>query len=315
MADNTIFRHYQRTIPLSPDVFLLILITIAIKFTILPPAAVAETDGQEQSADAVARELANPNSSLATLTLKNQYRWYTGDLPGADDQDNYTMVFQPVFPLSLPQDGSGNQRTFFIRPGFPLLFDQPVPREENGGLDWDGISALGDIGFDIGYGVSKKSGFLWAVGMVGTLPTATDSDVAGKQLRLGPEFLLAKFEKWGLYGIFPSHQWNVTGWSGESFSTTQFQPVLKFLLGDGWTVGSSPIGFYNWESYEWTIPVNLFISKTVILGKTPWKFQLEANYYVEQPDAFGPQVMIGFNISPVVNNPFQKGFNRLIGVK
>jgi len=74
MADNTIFTHYQRTIPLSPAVFLLILITIAIKSTILPPAAVAETDGQEQSADAVARELANPNSSLATLTLKNQYR-------------------------------------------------------------------------------------------------------------------------------------------------------------------------------------------------------------------------------------------------
>ena len=315
MADNTIFRQYQRGISLTPAVFLLILITIAIKFTILPPAGAAETDGQEKSAAAVARELANPNSSLATLTLKNQYRWYTGDLPGADDQDNYTMVFQPVFPLSLPKDGSGNQRTVFIRPGFPLLVDQPVPREENGGLDWDGISALVDIGFDIGYGVSKKSGFLWAVGMVGTLPTATDSDVAGKQLRLEPEFLLAKFEKWGLYGIFPSHQWNVTGWSDESFSATQFQPVLKFLLGDGWTVGSSPIGFYNWESSEWTIPINLSASETVIIGKTPWKFELEANYYVEQPDAFGPQVMIGFNISPIVSNPFQKGFNRLIGVK
>jgi len=298
-------------------------LSFLLLLTLITPAGllaedIAQTGSsgtQEKSASDVARELANPNSSLATLTLKNQYRWFTGDLPGADDQDNYTMVFQPVFPLSLPQDGSGNQRTLFIRPGFPLLFEQPVPRVENGGLDWDGVSALGDIGFDIGYGVSAKSGFLWALGMVGTLPTATDSDVAGKQLRLGPEFLLAKFEKWGLYGIFPSHQWNVTGWSDESFSTTQFQPVLTFILGGGWTAGSTPIGFYNWESYEWTIPVNLFISKTVILGKTPWKFQLEANYYVEQPDAFGPQVMIGFNISPVVNNPFQKGFNRLIGVK
>ena len=311
MADKPIYRPYQSGIHLPFTAFLLALVVFGISSL----AAVAETSGQEQSASDVARELANPNSSLATLTLKNQYRWYTGDLPGADDQDNYTMVFQPVFPLSLPQDGSGNQRTFFIRPGFPLLFEQPVPQVENGGLDWDGVSALGDIGFDIGYGVSAKSGFLWAFGMVGTLPTATDSDVAGKQLRLGPEFLLAKFEKWGLYGIFPSHQWNVTGWSGESFSTTQFQPVLKFLLGDGWTAGSSPIGFYNWESSEWTIPINLSASKTVIIGRTPWKFELEANYYVEQPDAFGPQVMIGFNISPVVNNPFQKGFNRLIGVK
>jgi len=190
-----------------------------------------------------------------------------------------------------------------------------VPSEKNGGLDWDGISALGDIGFDLAYGVSKKSGFLWAVGMVGTLPTATDSDVAGKQLRLGPEFLLAKFEDWGVYGIFPSHQWDVTGWSDESFSTTQFQPFLSFLLGDGWTAATSPIGFYNWESSEWTIPINLTVSKTVLFGKTPWQFQVEVNYYVEQPDDFGPQWMIGFNFSPVVNNPFQKGFNRMIGVK
>jgi len=310
MADKRIYKKYPTGINLLFTALLLALIVFGASLS----ARAAETGGQEKSVDEVARELANPNSSLATLTLKNQYRWYTGDLPGADNQDNYTMLFQPVFPLSMPKDDNGNARNVFFRPAFPILFDQPVPRVENGALDWDGVTALGDIGFDIAYGVSAKSGFIWAVGMVGTLPTATDSDVAGRQLRLGPEFILAKFEKWGLYGIFPSHQWNVTGWSDESFNTTQFQPVLQFLLGDGWNAGSAPIGNYNWESSEWTIPINLNVSKTVLLGKTPWKFELEANYYVEQPDAFGPQWMIGFNISPVVNNPFQKGFNRLIGV-
>ena len=127
MAHNTILRQYKRGIPLSPAVFLLILIGIAITFTILPTAAAAETDGhplkstivpteataeadkKTLSAEEVARELSNPNSSLATLTFKNQYRWYTGDLPGADDQNNYTMLFQPVFPLSLPKDDNGNK--------------------------------------------------------------------------------------------------------------------------------------------------------------------------------------------------------------
>ena len=113
MADKPIHRQYQRTTHLSPAVFLLVLIGITIKFSIFPHAAVAETSGQKPSASEVARELANPNSSLATLTLKNQYRWYTGDLPGAGDQDNYTMVFQPVFPLSLPKDGSGNAEDLF----------------------------------------------------------------------------------------------------------------------------------------------------------------------------------------------------------
>ena len=130
--------------------------------------------GQEvhaKSADEVARELANPNNSLASLTFKNQYRWYTGDLPGADDQGNYTMVFQPVFPFTLKPPASGGKANLFVRPGIPLLASQPVPT----GSGWDKVSALGDIGFDIGYGVTEKSGFLWAYGMVGTLPTATDS--------------------------------------------------------------------------------------------------------------------------------------------
>jgi len=32
------------------------------------------------------------------------------------------------------------------------------------------------------------------------------------------------------------------------------------------------------------------------------KLALEANYYVQRPDQFGPQLMIGLNITPVVNN-------------
>ena len=90
------------------------------------------------------------------------------------------MVFQPVFPLALPKDGSGDNSTIFFRPGIPLVFNQPVPGEKNGAFDWEGITALGDIGFDLSYGVSKKSGLLWAVGMVGTLPTATNDNVGGE---------------------------------------------------------------------------------------------------------------------------------------
>jgi len=204
------------------------------------PAVMLE--GPAKSADDVARELANPNNSLASLTFKNQYRWYAGDLPGADDQDNYTLVFQPVFPFALAPSESGGKANLFVRPGIPLIVDQPVPSATG----WDRVTALGDIGFDIGYGVTEKSGLLWALGMVGTLPTATSSEVAGKQLRLGPEALFAKFEKWGLYGIFPSHQWRVAGWGeNKNFSNTQIQAFLTFLPGGGWNVGSTPIMNYD----------------------------------------------------------------------
>jgi len=261
---------------------------------------------QEKSADEIARELANPNNSLASLTFKNQYRFYTGDLPGADDQGNYTLLFQPTFPFSMKPTAGGGTANLFIRPAFPLLINQPVPKVINNSIEFDDVSALGDIGFDIGYGVTEKTGLLWAIGMVGTLPTATDSDVAGKQLRLGPEALFAKFEKWGLYGIFPSHQWDVAGWSDGYYSNTQIQLLLKYLPGGGWSVGTTPIMNYDWKSEDWTIPLNLVAGKTVMFGNTPVKLELEINYYVEQPDAFGPQWMLGFNATPVVTNVIEK---------
>jgi len=269
------------------------------------PAAVESGAAETQvgkSADEVARELANPNNSLASLTFKNQFRWYTGSFPDADSQNNYTLLFQPVFPFPLQPTASGGKANLFVRPAVPLLVDQPVPVVMNGQPGYDTPTALGDIGFDIGYGVTEKSGLLWAFGMVGTLPTATDSAVAGKQLRLGPEALFAKFEKWGLYGIFPSHQWNVTGWSETSYSASQLQLFLKFLPGGGWAVGSTPIMNYDWRSRQWSIPLNFTISRTVTAGNTPLKLELEVNYYVEQPDTFGPKWMIGLNITPVVHN-------------
>ena len=254
---------------------------------------------EAMSADDVARELANPNNSLASLTFKNQFRWYAGDLPGAGNQDNFTLVFQPVFPFSLAPTESGGKANLFVRPGVPVLFDQPVPTTTG----WDRVTALGDIGFDVGYGVTEKSGLLWAFGMVGTLPTATSDELAGKQLRLGPEALLAKFEKWGLYGIFPSHQWRVAGWGeNKNFSNTQIQAFLMFLPGDAWNVGSTPIMNYDWTSRQWSVPLNLTVGKTVSFGNTPVKLAVELNYYVERPDAFGPKWMIGLNITPVVPN-------------
>jgi hypothetical protein len=265
----------------------------------------AEEAHHGKSADEIAKELANPNNSLASLTFKNQYRWYKGDLPGADDQDNYTLLFQPVFPFPLAPTASGGKANLFIRPAIPLVVDQPVPKVSGASLDWDGVTAMGDIGFDLAYGVTEKNGLIWAVGMVGTLPTATDSDVAGKQWRLGPEFFVGKASKKGLIGIFPSHQWDVAGW-GEgkdySYSTTQIQPFLKYLPGGGWAVGSLPIMNYDWKGKEWTIPLNLTVSKTLKWGNTPVKLELDMNYYVEQPDAFGPEWMIGINITPVVPN-------------
>jgi hypothetical protein len=257
---------------------------------------------EKKSADEIAKELANPNASLAKLEFENQFRTYKGDLPDAEDQSNYTLLFQPIFPFTLEPRANGGKANLFFRPAIPFLVDQPVPTSKNGAFDFDKVSALGDTGFDTMYGVTEKNGLLWALGGLGTLPTATDSAVAGGQFRLGPEFLLAKFAKWGLYGIFPGHQWDVVGWNDDYYSTTKTQFFLLFLPGDGWSVGSTPTLYYDWRSEDWTIPLHAKVGKTVIFEKMPVKFEVEVNYFVEQPDAFGPEWLVSFNIIPVVDN-------------
>jgi len=45
----------------------------------------------------------------------------------------------------------------------------------------------------------------------------------------------------------------------------------------------------EWISHHHLPPLNLTTGKTVMFGTIPVKLQLEMNYYVQQPDAFGPE--------------------------
>ncbi|GAA5494867.1 hypothetical protein Rhal01_01031 [Rubritalea halochordaticola] len=277
-------------------------LTCAYTYTNAQDLAVPLVDDLEstQSADELARELANPNSSLASLTFKLQYRQFDGDIPDAGDQDSYNLLFQPVFPFSLGESASGGEATFFARPAIPYFFNQPTFDIDSG--KFESVSGMGDIVADFAYGVTEKNGLLWAFGMVTTVPTATDSRLGSGKWSVGPEIFLGKFEEWGVYGIFPSHQWDVAGWGDRSVNVTTIQPFLQILPGDGWSVGSAPIINYDWNDNQWSIPLQLQVAKTIKMGDTPVKLTFEANYYVESSDTFGQDWFIGFNFTPVVEN-------------
>lgn len=266
-----------------------------------------EGSGGSTSTEDVAKELMNPNTSLASLTFRNQFRWYDGDLPGADKQDNFTLLFQPVFPLVLGQTVEGAQRKLFIRPAIPIQVDQPYPSARPGGAEFDDASGLGDIGFDIAYGLSWPNGNQFAAGVVGSLPTAT-GNVPGGNTTLGPEVFLGHAASFGFVGALANHQWDIDSWSDSDVNKTTLQPIFVYGLPNSWAVGTTPIMSYDWETDDATVPLNAFVQKTVKFGNTPTKIQLEVNYYPDswRPDAFGPEWFIGLNITPVVSNPFQR---------
>lgn len=259
-----------------------------------------ETDGQPANGGAtpstveLAAELSNPNTSVASLTLKLQYRWFEGALPTADDQHGTMLLFQPSLPFVLD-----NGDKILWRPAVPVFIDQPVFDGDGG--NFDGNGGLGDIAFDLAYAPKTGAGSLFALGLITSLPTATN-DLGTDRWTLGPEILIGKITKKYVVGLFPNHQWDVGGSGNADINLTTIQAFYTYLPGGGWNVGSAPIMSYDWEGKQWTFPLNVNAGKTVIFGGRPWKLSVELNYYVDKPDAIGPEWMLGFSVAPVVKN-------------
>lgn len=280
-----------------------------VEFSLREGAASATGDTQvtgaggavEPSAAEIAKSLANPNTPLASQTLKFQYRLFDGDLPGASDESGTMLLYQPTFPFPLD-----NGASIFFRPAFPVMFDQPVYDVVEG--DFDSESGLGDIGFDLVYGRTTETGFLWALGVVSTLPTATEDTLGADRWSLGPEILIGKSIDKVVLGALAGYQTDIAGSGDADVSLTTVNAWFTYLPGGGWNVSTAPIMSYDHENSQWTLPLNLTVGKTVIWNGRPWKLSAEVNYFVEQPDAFGPDWMFGINIAPVVENVFARMF-------
>lgn len=281
-----------------------LLSTMGLGLILISASAVAFA--AEQSADDIAKELANPASSLSSLNLHLQYTEFTGDLPGSDDQESTSLIFQPTLPF--PVGDKGNNIIF--RPVFPLVFDQPkFDAVENG---FDSVDAnLADIGFDLVYAgttmTSKTNGYLWGYGTAGTLPTATDDDLAGDQWRVGPEIFGGFIRSWGLAGALVSNQWNAGGSNDASYSAMSAQYFYAVTLGNGWQIASSPIVTYDWKAdsdQALTLPLGFGVAKTAKIKNTTVKYTFQIQKYVAQADDFGPDWLVKFTVTPVINNPF-----------
>jgi len=89
-------------------------IIVGVLALIVGMAPLAAADSGTPSKEEIAKELANPNTPLASLKLQAQYFSFDGDLPAADDQDIVKLYLQPTLPFPLE-----NGKTVWFRPGVP----------------------------------------------------------------------------------------------------------------------------------------------------------------------------------------------------
>ena len=271
-------------------------------------SAPAETDPNRggaaaPSADELAAKLANPANPIMKIGNNFDYVAFDGDLPGAGDQSAFRYVFLTVFPFKLE---SGN--SIVIRPGIPVMFNDPVP-DGMGGFTEEGVD-IADTAFDLLYTGTTDTGTIFGYGIAGTLPTASN-DKLGKDLwGLGPEIMLGVVRKWGVVGGVLSHQWDVAGSGDGSINTTSLNYFYSLPLGGGWQFGAAPAITYNHDAdsgNKLTLPLGIGVSKTAVLAGRPWTFQLQYWNSIERPDSFAAEHTIRLSILPVVSAPWNDG--------
>ena len=72
---------------------------ISVLALLLNVSVASTAESSTPSKEEIAREMANPNTALASLKLQTQYFSFDGDLPLADEQDMVKLFFQPTLPI------------------------------------------------------------------------------------------------------------------------------------------------------------------------------------------------------------------------
>lgn len=247
----------------------------ALSAICLLAAPVAEAQGTSGGSNAdLAKQLSNPVASLISVPFQLNYD--TGI--GSADADRWILNIQPVVPFDLGGDYNLISRTIV-----PLVdLDAPVP----GG---DDVSGIGDTVQSFFFSPKEPvNGWIVGYGPVFLLPTATDDALKSEQWGVGPTAVALRQQNGWTYGGLANHIWGIDAPSDrDKVDTTFLQPFVTYTTPDAWTFSLNTESTYDWEAKDWTVPVNIGVSKLVTIGTQPVSFQVGYRHYVEKPDG-GP---------------------------
>jgi hypothetical protein len=235
-----------------------------------------------QDADALAKQLSNPISSLTSVPL--QLNWDTGY--GNDDGDRYLLNVQPVIPVSISEDWNMISRTIV-----PIVSQDGVVPGEGSQF------GLGDTTQSLFFSPKAltKGGWTWGIGPAFLIPTATDDLLGTEKWGAGPTaVMLRQTETHWTYGFLMNHIWSFAGADDRAdVNQTFLQPFLAKGLGKGRTLSFNFESSYDWEGDQWSVPFNVGYSKVGRIGKQMVSWQGGVRYWFETPEG-GPDWGVRF---------------------
>jgi hypothetical protein len=237
-----------------------------------PQADASTTDPGE-----LAMKLANPVANLISVPLQYNYDEYGGANDGASVNG---LLIQPVIPFPLNEDWNLITRTII-----PVLDQSDFP------VSALNESGLGDITASQFFSPKAPGpgGWIWGIGPVEVLPTATDDALGAEQWALGPTFVALKQTGPWTVGYLGSHVWSVAGDDDRpEINVTTMQPFFSYTTKTHTTLGAYTESAYDWQGEQWSLPVIAQVGQMLKVGPQICQLAVGAKYWAEAPDD-GPE--------------------------
>jgi hypothetical protein len=245
---------------------LVLVLALSSRASAQPSTAPAGTDAD------LAMKLTNPISDLVSLPF--QFNWEQN--VGPNEQTRFILNVQPVMPFAVTP-----RLNLIARVIVPFISQPPLVQ---GGLP---ASGTGDILTSFFFSPNTGSSFTWGVGPAVSLPSTAEPTLGTEKWSAGPTVVALKQAGPWTVGALWNQVWSFSGNTARQDVNQMFvQPFLAYTTKRAVTVTlqSESVGNFEADEEQWTVPINVLLSKVSSFGTFPASYQVGVGAFAVHPE-------------------------------